>query len=150
MKALRRSRSAAVEGERRRPARRTILFALALIVPLGLSTKFYYGPLGIWVRDYAGGFFYELFWILVLALVRPSLHPRSVSLLVLVATCLLEFLQLWPTPALEPVRSNLVGRALIGESFSWLDFPFYLAGSALGYLMLKSLRPLPEPQTPPA
>jgi hypothetical protein len=38
---------------------------------------------------------------------------------VLVATCLLEFLQLWHPPLLEAVRSTFIGRTVLGTSFTW-------------------------------
>lgn len=54
-------------------------------------------------------------------------------------TCILEFLQLWHPPFLELIRSYLIGRLLIGTSFSWWDFPHYLVGCLIGWWWLAKL-----------
>jgi hypothetical protein len=56
-------------------------------------------------------------------------------------TCALEFLQLWHPPLLESLRSNFIGRTILGSYFDWSDFTYYFAGSALGYLWLRLMPP---------
>jgi hypothetical protein len=43
---------------------------------------------------------------------------------------------LWHPPFLEVLRSNFIGRTILGSSFNWTDFPYYLVGSGLGYIWL--------------
>jgi hypothetical protein len=47
--------------------------------------------------------------------------------------------QLLDKPFLEIIRSNFIGQTIIGNSFSWSDFPYYIVGSVLGYLIIESL-----------
>jgi len=49
-------------------------------------------------------------------------------------------LQLWHPPFLELIRSTFWGRALIGTSFSWWDFPHYIFGSAIGGFLIEKLK----------
>jgi hypothetical protein len=58
---------------------------------------------------------------------------------VFILTCVLEFLQLWHVSFLEKFRATLVGMALIGTYFTWLQFPFYVLGSAVSVLLLATL-----------
>ena len=60
-----------------------------------------------------------------------------IALAVLIATCILEFLQLWHPPLLEWLRSFFIGRTILGSYFDWSDFPYYFIGSALGWLWLR-------------
>lgn len=118
---------------------RWIILSIILITPLGFYTKFYTGPLQDWVNNSLGGVFYEIFWCLVLALLFRRLRPVSIAGVVLLVTCALEFLQLWHPQFLEYLRSTFIGVTILGNSFSWSDFPYYLAGSVLGYVLLKRL-----------
>lgn len=109
-----------------------LLCALAVVTPLGFATKLYAGPGASFVRFYAGGIVYEIFWILAVLALRPGLPPRRVAAWVFVATCALEVLQLWHPPLLEAVRATFLGRALIGSTFSGWDFAAYAVGCGLG------------------
>ncbi len=122
--------------------RRAVLLAasLAVIVPLGFYCKLgYHGPAEHWVHDSAAGVFYEIFWCLVLALAMPRWKTVGIAGGVLIATCILEFLQSWHPPLLEWLRSFFIGRTILGSFFDWWDFPYYFAGSALGWAWLRFL-----------
>ena len=120
--------------------RRSILKLLAIVVPLGLASKFYEGPAQFWVQGHAGGILYVVFWILLALLIWPKLSPRVAAVTVLGITCVLEVLQLWHPIALEAVRRTFVGHALIGSTFSWWDFPNYILGSVLGIMFVRWAR----------
>lgn len=117
-----------------------ILLALIVIIPAGFFTKFYSGPVEEWVNNSLGGVFYEVFWCLVFAFLFVRVRPFRISLLVLFMTCLLEFLQLWHPPFLEILRSNYIGRTILGNSFNWMDIPYYIFGSIIGYFVLHSIQ----------
>lgn len=114
----------------------TLLF-LILVVPVGFFTKLYSGPAQAWINDSVGGLLYEIFWCLVFYFFFPRSKPFIVALSVCVVTCTLEFLQLWQSPFLEVLRSDFLGRTILGNTFNWLDFPYYFAGSAMGFVILK-------------
>lgn len=112
-----------------------------LLVPLGIASKIYSGPAEHWIRGYAGGILYVAFWSLLVLTLRPRWSERGVVLLVLLITSALECLQLWHPAPLEAIRATRLGRALIGDSFSWPDFIAYLTGAWLALACAKALRP---------
>jgi hypothetical protein len=116
-----------------RTAKRHFL-ALAILVPLGFSTKFYSGPFEPWVRNSAGGILYEMFWIWLIGLIRYPRRPWIAGVAVFAATAGLEFSQLWHAPFLENIRGTFPGRTLIGTSFTWIDLPYYAVGCVLGVI----------------
>ena len=116
-----------------------ICISLLVVVPLGFYTKFYVGYGQSWVRDSLGGVFYEIFWCLVVYLCCRSLRIGVIAAMVLFGTCCLEFLQLWHPPFLEYLRSNFLGRTILGTSFAWSDFPYYFIGSGIGWLWLSKI-----------
>ncbi len=120
--------------------RKYLTIALLVIVPAGFYTKFYSGQFEFTVHNYLGGFFYEIFWILLFVMLFPRAKASTVALTFFVATCGIEFLQLWHPPFLELLRSNFIGRTILGNSFTWYDFPWYLAGSLAGYLLAKGIK----------
>lgn len=122
-----------------------IFLLLIVIVPIGFYTKYYSGPGEDWVANSMGGLIYEVFWCLIFALIFPSLHPIKIAAGVFVITCIIEFLQLWHPPFLELIRSNLIGRTILGNSFNWMDFPYYALGCVLGWSTLVVIRKAIKP-----
>ena len=121
--------------------RARLLAVLAVITPLGLLTKLYTGPGASWVAGSAGGFLYVVFWIALLLALFPGLSRAAACSGVAAATCAIEFTQLWHPPFLERIRAHFLGHALIGSTFAWSDFPYYLAGALAGYALSVTLRP---------
>ena len=114
--------------------------SLLVIVPAGFGAKFYRGPAAHWVNDSFAGTFYCIFWCLVCLFLMPRWNPRWIALGVLVATCILEFSQISRKPILELIRSNFIGRTIIGSTFDWFDFPYYFLGSGIGWFWLTRLK----------
>lgn len=119
-----------------------LILTLIVIIPLGFSTKYYSGPAEDWINNSLGGLFYEIFWCLVAAFICIKVRPIKIALWVFIITCLLEFLQLWHPEFLELFRNNFFGRTILGNSFNWMDFPYYFAGSLIGYFILVGVKKL--------
>jgi hypothetical protein len=120
--------------------RKRTLFALLLVTPAGFLFKIYSGPVARWFNDYGAGLLYEVFWILLVFFFFPRKElANKIALWVFSITCALEVMQLWNPPILEAIRSTFLGRALIGTSFSWLDFPHYAAGCLAGWMLIKMM-----------
>ena len=119
---------------------RWTLISILIIVPLGIYSKFYSGQAARWVNDSLGGVLYVIFWCLFAFLFLSNIKPWKIAAVVFAVTCFLEFLQLWHPPLLEYLRSNFVGRTILGTTFTWSDFPYYLVGGGIGWLWMKSLQ----------
>jgi hypothetical protein len=123
--------------------RKWIILSLCVVTPAGFLFKFYRGPGHIWFNDYGGGLLYEIFWCMVVFFFVPQRkNITPITLWVLIITCILETLQLWHPPFLEQIRSTFLGAALIGTTFVWLDFPHYILGCIIGWLLMRMLSPL--------
>jgi hypothetical protein len=122
------------------PVQRALAVRLAVLIPAGFLTKAYRGPFQAWVRDSLGGVLYEMFWIWLFSLLFPRGRTWIIVVSVLVVTSLLEAGQLWHPEFLDAVRQSFIGRTLIGTSFSWLDFPHYVLGCAIGGAWLSRLK----------
>ncbi|WP_008312145.1 DUF2809 domain-containing protein [Leptolyngbya sp. PCC 6406] len=118
---------------------RALVISVGVIVPFGLITKFYRGWGQSWLNDSFGGIPYEIFWMLVVAMVWRRGRPEAIALGVFLGTCALEFLQLWQPLWLQAIRATLPGRLVLGNTFSWGDFPYYALGCTLGWLWLRAL-----------
>jgi hypothetical protein len=121
--------------------RRACVTALLIVTPLGFATKSYPGPGSAWMQHYAGGVLYVMFWILVVLAVRPGLSPRRVAIAVFLVTSALEVLQLWHPAWLEALRAPFLGKALLGTTFAWWDFPHYALGAVAAVLLVRRLAP---------
>lgn len=120
--------------------RQIVFISTILIIPIGLASKFYRGPFDAWFNNSLGGVFYEMFWILLVILIWPKLSPGTVALGVFLVTAFLEFLQLWHPPFLTVIRATLPGRLLLGTTFVWSDFLYYIMGCTLSGWALHQLR----------
>ena len=119
---------------------RWTLISILIIVPLGLYSKFYSGQAARWVNDSLGGVLYVIFWCLFAFLFLSNTKPWKIAATVFIITCFLEFLQLWHPTFLEFLRSNFIGRTILGTTFTWSDIPYYLVGGEIGWLWMKSLQ----------
>lgn len=115
------------------------LVSLLVVVPLGFYSKLYAGPAANWVNNSLSGVLYVIFWCLLIFLLVPNAKPGIIALAVLAVTCVLEFAQLWHPPTLEWARSNFIGQALLGNYFTWSDFPYYVFGCGIGWLWMRWL-----------
>jgi hypothetical protein len=120
------------------------LIALLIIIPIGFYTKFYSGNASKWVNNSLGGVFYEIFWCLVIYLVFHKLKPILIASAVFLVTCALEFTQLWKPQFLEILRENILIRTIIGSSFTWSDFPYYIIGSIAGFALIVLIKKISE------
>lgn len=91
------------------------------------------------IESALGSIAYEMFWIALGLACCPKNSPLKMSIGVFLLTCALEFLQLWQPPLLQTLRTTLLGRLVLGNTFSWSDFPAYSIGSFLGYLWVRFL-----------
>ena len=90
-----------------------------------------------WWRGYGGGIPYVVFWITFCYAIWPE--PRRLMAYAVgctLATCGLEFLQLWQPPWLTEFRATTFGAALLGNAFTWHDIPPYFIGGVVGYALV--------------
>jgi hypothetical protein len=122
-----------------------VILSLCIITPAGFWCKFYSGPGGWWFNDYGGGVAYEIFWCLTLFFFWPKKKDAAkIAVGVFVITCALETLQLWHPAFLLQIRSTFLGKALLGTTFVWWDFPHYALGSFVGWLWIRCIARLSE------
>lgn len=115
-----------------------LILSLIIVLPLGYWVRFY-SPAPEQLNDALGSVFYELVWILLVLCLRPHWSPLWVAVGVGLTTCGLEILQLWKPPLLQSIRATLPGRLVLGNTFTWGDFPAYVVGSTVGWLWGRSL-----------
>ena len=128
--------------ERRASISRTQAVAaliLLLLIPVGFYSKLYKGPADYWVNNSLSGVFYEILWCLFFFLVFPRARAGIIAASVFLVTSAVEFLQLWQPAFLVPLRNNFFGQALVGNAFTWSDFPYYAAGCLLGWFSMRGI-----------
>ncbi|MGB7441313.1 MAG: DUF2809 domain-containing protein [Coleofasciculaceae cyanobacterium] len=116
------------------------IISLLVVVPLGIFSKFYTGPLQWWFYGYGGAVLYEIFWCLFVFLLIPGKKAvKLIPLWVFIITCIIEFIQLLQTPFLQVLRASFLGKWLLGSTFVWWDFPHYFLGCLLGWFWLQQI-----------
>jgi len=124
---------------RRRLRLRAALF-LVVAAAIGLAMKAYAGPGRWWIENWGASFAYECFFMGAAVLIAgSSARLGTIAVGVCLATCALEFMQLWQPDWLVAARATFVGRAVLGHSFSWADLPAYPLGCLIGWLSLRRL-----------
>jgi hypothetical protein len=128
------------ENHDRYGSRKWVLLCICLVTPAGFLFKFYNGTGHNWFNNYGGGVLYEVFWCLVVFFIVPKArYITRIATGVFVVTCILETLQLWQPAFLQQIRSTFLGAALLGSTFVWWDFPHYVLGCLLGWLLMSAL-----------
>lgn len=114
-----------------------IFTSILIIVPAGYVIRFVGNE---WLNDFLGSVAYEIFWVLLVALFLPRVALWKVAIAVLLATGLIEFLQLWQNPTYLTLKTTFIGRLVLGNTFFWTDFPSYFVGTLAGWLWARSLK----------
>jgi hypothetical protein len=119
------------------------IISMLIVVAMGLFFKYYKGIASEWFNNSFSTLFYEIFWCLFIFLwVRQPKSVKKIPIWVFIGTCIIEFLQLWKPPLLQQIRATFVGRMILGTTFVWSDFIYYIFGSLLGWLWLWQLQRL--------
>ena len=115
-----------------------ILLAMIVVTALTFAPKFYRGPGHWWVNHWGpASVAYEMFFMLLAFFFVPrrgAITPIAIG--VCAATCALEFAQLWKPPWLMEIRGTFLGKALLGDTFSYWDLPAYPIGCLVGWFLL--------------
>jgi hypothetical protein len=120
--------------------RKWILVTLFIVTPTGFLFKLYSGPACHWFNDYGAGVMYEIFWCMVIFLFCPCRKAATkIAVGVFFVTGFLEILQLWQPWFLQQARSTFLGGALLGTAFVWWDFPHYVLGCLIGWLLMRAI-----------
>ena len=112
-----------------------------LVIAFGLGCKSYRGVGSEWINNWgpASVAYVLLFMLLIFILVPRADWIRRIAIGVCIGTCIIEVLQLWNPHFLETLRATLLGRLVLGNTFSWWDFPAYIIGCLLGVLVLRGI-----------
>lgn len=114
--------------------------SLSLVTVAGFLFKFYIGSSQKWFNEYGAGVCYEIFWCLFFFLIFSKRKDiTKIAVYVLIVTCILETLQLWHPVFLQAIRSTFLGKALLGTTFVWWDFPHYVVGCLIGWVWMRSI-----------
>ena len=119
--------------------RKWLILSLVMVTLLGFGFKYYKGVGSWWFNDYGAGVMYEIFWCLVVYLIRFRRQDATrIAFAVLIITCALEVLQLWHGwQLLEDIRGTFPGAVLLGTTFVWWDLPHYALGCAIGWVWMR-------------
>jgi hypothetical protein len=128
-----------VQNRSSRTTRVRLIAAAVIFLFAGYWLRFY-APISPTLRDASGGISYVLVFALSFGALLSKSSARNISAGVFLATCSLEFLQLWHPGWLEACRRTLPGRLFLGTTFEWSDFPPYLIGAIFGWFLLHNLR----------
>jgi hypothetical protein len=120
--------------------RKWIFLSLCVVAAAGFIFKGYCGPGRKWFNDYGAGVLYEVFWCLAVFFFVPvRKYTTTIAISVFVVTSMLEILQLWQPLFLQQLRCTFWGKALLGTTFVWWDFPHYVLGCVIGWLWMRGL-----------
>ncbi|WP_327285934.1 MULTISPECIES: DUF2809 domain-containing protein [unclassified Streptomyces] len=86
------------------------------------------------VAKYGGDALYTVLLLTLVVLAAPRVTPLRAAGSALVASCLVEFLQLTSVPA-ELSRHSTVARLVLGSTFNPPDLFWYAVGAATGWLV---------------
>jgi len=117
---------------------------ILILVPLGFLAKEYHGTGEYIISDKLAGTLYVMFWSILFYFFFYRINTIILVLSVFIITCSFEFLQLVSTPLLNTLRLGYIGRAIMGNSFSWSDFIFYVLGSIISYFIICKINKLSE------
>lgn len=130
--------SSKIQSQRLFQYRLALMVGIIIILPLGYWVRFH-SPAPEWLNDMLGSLAYQILLMMLVAYCLPKASLAWVAVWVCLASCAIEFLQLWQPPFLQAIRATLPGRLILGNTFGWSDFPPYFIGSFVGWAGMRSL-----------
>jgi len=132
----------AIDTDPTAPRRRLrALAALLATLALGLASRRWPALLAAAFGKYPGDALWALMVFWGWRALRPHAATRTVALLALATSAVVEFAKLWQAPWLVQFRHTTAGHLLLGHAFSWQNLVAYgvgvLAGVALDRLLLR-------------
>lgn len=115
----------------------TILIALA--IALGLGSRRFGRSLPGFIAAYAGDTLWALVAFLGLGMILRGASTRTVALLAMSFSLLIELSQLYHAPWIDSIRHTTPGALVLGHGFLWTDLICYATGVGLGMLLERSL-----------
>jgi hypothetical protein len=112
---------------RRRSRASYVALALATIA-LGLAVHAYGGALGSSVQDFAGDAIWAVMIVWWTGVLAPGAQMRHRAAAALGVCFAVEASQLHHAPALDALRSTVVGRLVLGSGFDPRDLVAYMLG----------------------
>ncbi len=90
-----------------------IILSLLIVVAMGFLFKYYPGIGNKWLNNYGAVVFYKILWCLfAFWLFRNQAAINQIPIWVFIITWIIEFLQLWHPPLLNPVRATLISNGI--------------------------------------
>jgi hypothetical protein len=111
--------------------------AAAIVIALGLASRWDAIGLQWFVAKYSGDALWALVVFIGMAFVFPKRSTPFVTALAAGFACVVEFSQLYHPPWLDAIRATVPGGLVLGtpsSSFAWGDIVAYLVGIACGVL----------------
>jgi len=81
------------------------ILIMTILIPVGISTKYYHGFGDNWVNNSLGGVLYVTFGVLLLSLFLQA-KAWKISVMALALTSIVEVMQLSNLPILQLLRSS--------------------------------------------
>ena len=108
---------------------------LGLTVILGIGSRRSAHALPGFIAAYAGDTLWALAAFLGFGLILPRTSTRTVALLAMAFSVLIELSQLYHAPWLDSIRHTTLGGLILGFGFLWSDLACYAAGVGLGVIL---------------
>jgi hypothetical protein len=115
------------------------LALIALTVALGLGSRRFGPYLPEFVAAYAGDTLWALAAFLGIGLILPRASTRTIAMLAMAFSAIIEVGQLYHAPWIDSIRRTTLGGLVLGFDFVWSDLACYAAGVGLGMLVEVSI-----------
>ena len=114
-------------------SRLALTIALAIIIPLGLSSRKFSDQIPAFLADHGGDFLWTIMIYLGLAFLAPRWSPLKLFGFAFGISVAVELSQLIDVAWLNALRKTLPGRLLLGAGFLWIDLLRYFCGALLAF-----------------
>lgn len=121
--------------------RNRITYALfiILVILMGLASRKINFLLPAWLGKYPGDVLWALMIFLIFGLLFKKASTNRVTIYALLFSYGIEISQLYHASWIDSLRRTIIGRLVLGLSFSWVDLVSYTIGIAIGFTAEKLL-----------
>lgn len=120
--------------------RKYLFVYLISLIGLGLSSRKFGNYLPSFVAEYSGDVIWA--WMVFVGFCWLFSSKKMITnnlIFALIFSYSIEFSQLYQADWIVALRSNVIGKLVLGQGFLWTDFICYTLGIGIGYLIQLTL-----------
>lgn len=108
---------------------------IIIVIILGLYSQKIDGNIPYFIKDYLGDSLWSLMIFIGFTFIFNRMKTIKITIMALIFSFIIEISQLYHADWIDGIRITVLGRLVLGSTFSWSDLVAYIIGIIFGLII---------------